>query len=148
MLGLDNQDQEKMTEACVFVGASEFINNLPMRYETYLEENAANLSGGQQQKLAIARVLMRSPDILILDEATSHLDSNSEQVIHSTIKNMPEDVTVFLIAHRLSSIMHCDIICVLHDGHIVESGTHAELLAIGGQYHALWAKQLPTGWES
>jgi ATP-binding cassette subfamily B protein len=148
MLGLDTQDLEKMIEACTLVGANRFINNLPLRYETYLEENAANLSGGQQQKLAIARALIRNPDIFILDEATSHLDSNSEHTIRSAIDNMPEDVTVFLIAHRLSSIMHCNIICVLHEGRIVEIGTHDELLEIEGHYHALWAKQMPTGWNA
>ncbi|MDR0308502.1 MAG: peptidase domain-containing ABC transporter, partial [Coriobacteriales bacterium] len=138
MLGLDGQSMEKMTDACARVGAVDFINKLPMRYETYLEENAANLSGGQRQKLAIARVLMREPDILILDEATSHLDSNSEAVIRDTIALMPADVSVLLIAHRLSSIMHCDLICVMQDGRIVESGSHAELMAMGGHYWELW----------
>ncbi|MCL1880223.1 MAG: peptidase domain-containing ABC transporter [Actinomycetia bacterium] len=143
MMGLAEPDMEKMAAVCELVDAASFINKMPLRYESYLEENAANLSGGQRQKLAIARVLIRDPEILILDEATSHMDSSSEQVIQRTIQNMAADTTVFLIAHRLSSIMHCDLICVMHDGRIVESGSHAELLAAGGAYSGLWNKQMP-----
>jgi ATP-binding cassette subfamily B protein len=144
VLGLEGLDFGKVVDTCALVGAAGFIDKLPLRYDTYLEENAANLSGGQRQKLAIARALLRDPDILILDEATSNLDSISEAAIQDTIEGMADDVTVFLVAHRLSSIMHCDIIYVMHEGRIVEGGTHTELMARKGRYHGLWAKQVPA----
>lgn len=148
MLGAKDCDLETMVSICSQIGASSFINKLPLRYETYLEENAANISGGQRQMLSIARALMKAPDILIMDEATSHLDSRSERTIQDTIDSMPKDVTVFLIAHRLSSIVHCDTILVMHEGEIIERGTHIELIASNGHYANLWSKQMLNEQES
>lgn len=138
----EDVDLERLVEACEVARANEFIHAFPLRYNTMLEENASNLSGGQKQRLAIARALVRSPDILIMDEATSHLDSTTEKAIAETIHAF-RDMTVLIIAHRLSTIMRCDRIYVMDGGEIVECGTHAELMAKKGKYYHLWKDQLP-----
>ncbi len=142
-LGSEGVTLEDMIEACKLSKADEFINHLPMRYETYLEENGANLSGGQKQRLAIARALLKKPDILIMDEATSNLDSITEKAIEKTINTLSENITTIIIAHRLSTIMRCDRIFVLEQGRFIEQGTHAELLQKRGRYYHLWKDQLP-----
>ncbi|MGI6084721.1 MAG: ATP-binding cassette domain-containing protein, partial [Acetivibrionales bacterium] len=121
----------------------DFINKLPLRYETHLEENAANLSGGQKQRLAIARAILKKPDIFIMDEATSNLDSISEKAIERTIETVCKGVTTIIIAHRLSTIKRCDRIYVMDDGKIIEMGTHKELMDRRGRYYELWKEQLP-----
>ncbi|WP_197071817.1 peptidase domain-containing ABC transporter [Paenibacillus sp. FSL R7-0273] len=140
-LGLD-VGLDRIAQACQTAQAHEFINQLPLRYNTMLEENAANISGGQKQRLAIARAILKQPDILIMDEATSNLDSTTEKAVSETI-NTFEGITTVIIAHRLSTIMRCDRIYVMDQGQIIEHGTHQELLDYRGKYFGLWKDQLP-----
>lgn len=132
---------EEIIEACKQAQIHEFINGLPLRYDTYLEEKGSNLSGGQRQRLAIARALLKKPEILIMDEATSNLDSITEKAIEKTIEDCTKDVTTIIIAHRLSTIMRCDRIYVLDKGEIIEEGTHENLLKKQGYYYRLWTGQ-------
>lgn len=144
-LELGNEDctLEDIIEACKLSKADEFINKLPLRYETMLEENGANLSGGQKQRLAIARALLKKPDILVMDEATSNLDSITEKAIEKTINSLSKNITTIIIAHRLSTIMRCDKIFVMEQGQFIEQGTHDELIKQRGGYYKLWRDQLP-----
>ena len=145
MLGLISPTPEEVIEAAKIAQAHDFINNLPLRYETMLEENGANLSGGQRQRLAITRAILRRPDILILDEATSNLDSITERAIESTIHEYSKGITTFIIAHRLSTIKRCDRIYIVSDGKIIEFGTHEELLGQKGYYYDLVVSQSLEG---
>ncbi len=145
-LGNEDASMEDIIEACRLSKADEFINNLPLRYETILEENGANLSGGQKQRLAIARALLKKPDILIMDEATSNLDSITEKAIEKTINSLSRNITTIIIAHRLSTIMRCDKIFVMEQGKFIEQGSHSELIARKGRYYDLWKDQLPENY--
>ncbi|MCK4259100.1 MAG: peptidase domain-containing ABC transporter [Halanaerobiales bacterium] len=139
--GLENVETKKVIEAAQKAQIHEFINELPLRYNTLIEEHGSNLSGGQKQRIAIARVILRNPDLLILDEATSNLDSTTERAIHNIIDELSQQTTTIIIAHRLSTIKNCDRIVVLSKGKIIEVGTHYELIKRKGFYYDLWMGQ-------
>jgi ATP-binding cassette, subfamily C, bacteriocin exporter len=122
-----------------------FIAGLPERYETVIGERGANLSGGQRQRLAIARALLRQPELLIFDEATSHLDTATERAIQDSLNTALAGKTVVLVAHRLSTIKGADCIYVLHQGRVLQTGTHRQLLAQEGLYATLWRAQTEEG---
>jgi ATP-binding cassette subfamily B protein len=132
----------EIQEAAKLAGADLFIENLPMRYETHVGEGGGMLSGGQKQRLTIARALLGKPNLLVLDEATSSLDAESERIIQSNLNTILKNQTTVVIAHRLSTVRHADLILVLDRGILVESGTHDELMAKRGQYFYLNQQQL------
>ena len=123
-----NAVDEEVINASKKALADEFIRKLPEGYETIMNEELTNLSDGQKQLLTIARAILRNPQVLILDEATSSVDTRTEELISKAMDNLMEGRTSFIIAHRLSTIKNADLIIVLKDGKIVESGTHSELL--------------------
>ncbi len=120
---------------------ADFIERQPQGYATRVGERGLKLSGGEKQRVAIARTLLKNPPILILDEATSALDSRTEADILATLQAIERGRTTLVIAHRLSTIVHADQIVVLDDGQVAERGTHGELLARGGLYAEMWARQ-------
>ncbi|MBG1259232.1 ABC transporter ATP-binding protein [Nostoc commune] len=134
-------DMEAVKEAAKIANAHQFISQLPEGYETWVGERGVNLSGGQRQRIAIARAVLLNPQILILDEATSALDSESEALVQEALERLMEKRTVFIIAHRLSTVRRCDRILILEQGQIVESGTHEELLALEHRYARFYAQQ-------
>ncbi|MCH8098752.1 MAG: ATP-binding cassette domain-containing protein, partial [Proteobacteria bacterium] len=121
---------------------ADFVATLPEGLETRVGERGVQLSGGQRQRVAIARAFLKDAPVLILDEATSHLDFVNERTVHGALEDLMSDRTTVLIAHRLSTIRNADSIVVLDQGRVVESGTHLELLARGGLYAHLVARQL------
>jgi|LGVF01.1.fsa_nt_gb ATP-binding cassette subfamily B protein len=142
-------DMKKIVSICNELVMKDFIDKLPNGFQTYLGENGANLSGGERQRIAIARALYKAPDILILDEATSSLDSVSERYVQNAVQSMrKKGKTVIIIAHRLSTVMHSDKIIVLKQGEMIEQGTHEKLLSIKGTYYTLWKYQFPMASES
>ncbi len=134
-------DRDEVVEAAKMAEAHDFIQNLPEGYETEVGERGVKLSGGQRQRIAIARAILKDPEILVLDEATSDVDTETEMLIQRSLDNLSENRTTFAIAHRLSTIKDADQILVLEDGKIVERGTHDDLLAEDGLYAHLWGVQ-------
>ncbi|GAB3423754.1 ABC transporter ATP-binding protein [Haloparvum alkalitolerans] len=134
-------DHESVVEAAKAAEAHEFIQNLPDGYDTMVGERGVKLSGGQRQRITIARAVLKDPDILVLDEATSDVDTETEMLIQRSLDRLTEDRTTFAIAHRLSTIKDADTILVLEDGEIVERGTHDELIDEDGLYAHLWGVQ-------
>lgn len=132
---------EEVVAAAKLANAHDFIMKFPDQYESKVGERGIRLSGGEQQRIAIARVLIRNPKILILDEATSALDAESEDLVQQALTQLMKGRTSFVIAHRLSTVLNADRILVLSDGKLVETGTHAELIQHGGVYHDLFQKQ-------
>lgn len=140
--GEDFPDMQRVIDLTKQLGILSFIEQLPNGFQTHLGENGSQLSGGQRQRIAIARALYKNPEILILDEATSSLDTDSEQVIQATLNELKRTgKTLIVIAHRLSTIAHSDTILVLRNGQLIEQGTHQELLARETTYKAMWEKQ-------
>ena len=137
---LDASDEEVMA-AAEKAHARDFIDELPEGFHTYVGERGVKLSGGQRQRIAIARAILKDAPILILDEATSALDSESEKEIQAALEELMRDKTVIAIAHRLSTINHLDRLLVMHEGQIIEDGSHQELLNKDGLYKRLWTMQ-------
>ena len=137
-----NASDQEIQKACDFAAASDFINNMPSKYETRIGENGVKLSGGQKQRLSIARAFLKNSPIILLDEATSSLDSESEEKVQNAITNLTKNKTTLVIAHRLSTIIKADKIFVLNLGKIVDTGTHNELLKNSTLYKNLYSKQL------
>jgi ATP-binding cassette subfamily B protein len=139
--GREGAGQGEVEAAARGAAIDRFIAALPLGYESMVGERGLKLSGGEKQRVAIARTLVKDPPILILDEATSALDSRTEEAIQATLDAVARNRTTIIIAHRLSTIVNADRIVVLDAGRIAETGTHQELLRAGGLYADLWARQ-------
>ncbi|MEF8801027.1 MAG: ABC transporter ATP-binding protein [Halolamina sp.] len=140
--GIPEVEDDEMREAARTAGAHEFVTDLEDGYDTMVGERGVKLSGGQRQRIALARTLLRDPDVLVLDEATSHVDNETEAVIQESLDALTEDRTVFAIAHRLSTVRDADTILVMDDGEIVERGDHSALIDVDGLYANLWHVQV------
>src|SRR5204862_557499 len=142
--GRHDATDASVADAARRANAHEFVARLPPGYDTFICERAVKLSGGQQQRLAIARAILASPQILILDEATSNLDTESEQLIQGSMAALLAGRTTFVIAHRLSTIRRADLILLMEDGGIVERGTHESLMSRGGLYYDMVVRQMTS----
>jgi ATP-binding cassette subfamily B protein len=142
--GRHDATDAEVEDAARRANAHEFIDRLPDRYETFVGERGVKLSGGQQQRLAIARAILKSPQILILDEATSNLDTESEQLIQASMATLLAGRTTFVVAHRLSTIRRADVILLMEDGRVVERGTHQQLMDAQGLYHDMVLRQMES----
>jgi ATP-binding cassette subfamily B protein len=139
--GKPDATQAELREAARLAQIDGFIMTLPQGYDSLVGERGLKLSGGEKQRVAIARTILKAPPILMLDEATSALDSHTEKEIQDALERVARERTSLVIAHRLSTVVHADNIIVLDHGEIVEQGTHLDLLVKGGLYASLWARQ-------
>ena len=135
--GVESETLEQVREAAKIANADDFIMANPEGYEANIGDRGCKLSGGQRQRISIARAILKNPPVLILDEATSALDTESERLAQDALENLMKNRTTIVIAHRLSTIKNADIICVMHEGEIVERGKHDELIALNGYYKKL-----------
>ena len=136
--GKQDATDDEIIEAAKRANIHNFIINLPEGYDTFIGERGVKLSGGQKQRLSIARVFLKNPPILILDEATSSIDTRTEAIVQRGMDALMEGRTVFVIAHRLSTVKNSDVIIVLDHGRIIEKGNHEELIEQKGQYYQLY----------
>lgn len=135
--GVESATMEQVRQAARIANADDFIMSTPDQYQTTIGDRGSRLSGGQRQRISIARAILKNPPILILDEATSALDTESEKLVQEALENLMKDRTTLVVAHRLSTIRNADLICVLHEGQIVEQGNHDQLIANNGYYRRL-----------
>ena len=138
----NNASQEEILEACKFAAADEFVKKLPQGYNTMIGENGVRLSGGQKQRISIARAILKKSPIILLDEATSSLDADSEEIVQNAINNLTKNKTTLVIAHRLSTIHNANKIFVMKSGKIINSGNHDFLINNCEEYKSLYKKQL------
>jgi len=138
----ENATQKEIEKACDFAAASEFIEKMPKKFDTTIGENGVRLSGGQKQRISIARAILKESPIILLDEATSSLDADSEEIVQNAIKNLTKNKTTLVIAHRLSTIHNADKIFVMKNGEIINSGNHEFLIKNCEEYKSLYQKQL------
>ncbi len=138
------QKPDRFPDAGRRANTHEFIVKLPKQYETFIGEQGVKLSGGQQQRLAIARAVLKSPQILILDEATSNLDTESEQLIQASMAALLAGRTTFVIAHRLSTVRRADLILLMEDGRVIERGDHEQLMQACGAYYDMVLRQMES----
>jgi len=140
--GNPNATDEEMLEACKLAQADEFIQQFPQKYDTWIEQGGSNVSGGQKQRLCIARALLKKPKVLILDDSTSAVDTRTDALIRQGFREYIPETTKIIIAQRIASILSCDRIIVLHEGELSDVGTHAELMERSQIYRDVYDSQM------